>query len=284
MKIQYHGNTPAKAYAIGAGNPSSSLGYEANLCTSPTEERIDHRGSSFLSLCSILINISNKGIEMNDLRKFINITKRLYEDDGERRDQSSLLGAPEGHALGHGRKEGLDYIEKKVKKVVDRVTLELAGSKAGVFTKLGRRYELLNLALKRLQGKQETMNIQLKDRMVEFFDAEDEVLTRVLKTAKITLTLGKMEFRTPSAKFDANKFLVEIYNLAEEVSKAVPELTARIQELEAKYTSIGEPKEVSPKLLIKTHTDESLTESFDSDWDEFDANLADIKKRMEQLI
>ncbi len=213
---------------------------------------------------------------MNDLRKFIDATKKLYEDD--------LPGAPEGHALGHGRQEDLEYIEKKIKGVVDRVTIELAGSQAGVFTKLGRRYEQLEAALVRLQQRRETMNVDLKSRMVEFFDAEDEVLTRVLKTSKIALTLGKMEKRTPPPKFNSKEFLKEVYTLADEMSDIIPDLSERISQLEQKYTEIGEPKEVSPKLRIKVNPDESLREDHGDDWEEFDMRLQDIYDRMDQLV
>lgn len=214
---------------------------------------------------------------MNDLRKFIDAYKLLLLED------DVLPGAPEGHALGHGRREDLDYVEKKVKNVLDRITLELSGSDASVFTRLGRRYEQLEMVLKRLQSKRNTLNVQLKGRMVEFFDAEDEVLTRVLKTAKVTLTLGKMEMRTPSPKFDAQQFLAEVYALAEEVSEIVPELTERIRALEEKYTEIGTPKEVSPKFIVKIPK-ESLEEDVGDDWEEFDMHLQSIKDRMEQLV
>lgn len=213
---------------------------------------------------------------MNDLRKFINATKKLYEED--------LPGAPEGHALGHGRKKDLDYKEKLVKGVVDRVTLELSGSQAGVFTKLGKRYEQLESALARLQERRETMNVDLKSRMVEFFDAEDEVLTRVLQTSKIALTLGKMEKRTPPPKFNTQAFLKEIYALADEISDIIPDLGERIAQLESKYTELGVPKEVSPKLRIKVNPDESLNEDHGDDWEEFDMRLKDIYNRMDQLV
>ena len=216
---------------------------------------------------------------MNDLRKFIDVTKKLYEADFE-----DLPGGPEGHALGHGRKEDLEYIEKKVKGVVNRVTLELAGSQAGVFTKLGRRYEQLEAALARLQQRRETMNVDLKSRMVEFFDAEDEVLTRVLTTSKIALTLGKMEKRTPPPKFDSKAFLNEIYALADEISDIIPDLGERISQLESKYTEIGEPKEISPKLRIKVSRDESLNEDHGDDWEEFDMRLKNIYDRMNELV
>lgn len=230
---------------------------------------------------------------MDDIRKYIDAYKLLLNEDdddnnGGRRDQS-LAGAPEGHAFGHGRREDLDYVEKKVKGVLDRVTLELKGSDAGVFTRLGRRYDQLEMVMARLQSKRNTMNIELKDRTVELFDAEDEILTRVLKTAKITLTLGKMEKRTASPKFNSKQFLDAVYSLAEEVSNVLPELTERIRALETEYTTIGDPYEVSPKLRIKTTPDESIKEEFeeefeDDDWEEFDIHLQNIYDRMDQLV
>lgn len=216
---------------------------------------------------------------MNDLRKHIDAYKllQLNEDD-------DLPGAPEGHALGHGRREDLDYIEKKVKGVVDRVTLELSGAQAGVFTKLGRRYEELQASLTRLEDEREAMNVDLKSRTVEFFDAEDEVLTRVLKTSKIALTLGKMEKRTPPPKFNAREFLKEIYALANEISDIIPDLTERISALENKHTEIGVPKEVSPKLRIKIEPEESLREAEGDDWEEFDMRLKSINDRLSRLV
>ena len=218
------------------------------------------------------------GEKMNDLRKHIDAYKLLLLEDDD------LPGEPEGHALGHGRQEDLEYVEKKVKGVLDRVTLELAGSQAGVFTKLGRRYEQLEAALARLQKKRASMNVDLKSRMVEFFDAEDEVLTRVLKTSKLALTLGKMEKRTPPPKFDSKAFFKEVYALADEISDIIPDLGQRIQELEDKYTEIGEPKEVSPKFGVKVFPDESLREAEGDDWEEFDMRLRSIYNRMGELV
>lgn len=214
---------------------------------------------------------------MNDLRTHIDAYKLLQEDD-------DMPGAPEGHALGHGRKKELDYIEKKVKGVIDRVTVELSGSQAGVFTKLGRRYEQLESALKRLSARREAMNKDLKGRHVEFFDAEDEIYTRVLKTSKITLTLGKMEKRTPPPKFEAQEFLAEVYALANEISDIVPELTGRIQELEAKHTTLGVEREVSPKFGVRIPKESIEEDSSVSDWIEIDTRLMDIYNRMDQLV
>ena len=207
-------------------------------------------------------------------------------------EENDDLDIPDGHAMGHGRLEDLEYKEKKVKGVVDRVIVSLEGRESAVWTRMANRYRKIKNLIESLSKKRDELNVQLKDELVQIFDAEDEVLTRVVETVSMTVTLGKKETRTSAAKFHTKPFLKDLYSLAEELSNTLPELAEKIREIEEKHTELGKPVEVSPKLgvKLKDSVNEGIADqvmkfarTFGNWLLSFDRKLNSIKRRIRRL-
>lgn len=157
--------------------------------------------------------------------------------------------------LFEARNPKLTYTEKHVKKVLDRVTVELAGSESGVMSRLTTRYSRLDKAAKLMQEKRNQLNEDMKQVVESLFDAEDEVLTRVVDTVSYTITLSKAE----KAESKAPKKSVDYAAIVKELSEMIPELQAKIEEITEKYTEIVQPKDTPVKLIVKSKLDEGLT-------------------------
>lgn len=157
--------------------------------------------------------------------------------------------------LFEARNPKLTYTEKHVKKVLDRVTVELTGSESGVMSRLTTRYSRLDKAAKLMQEKRNQLNEDMKQVVESLFDAEDEVLTRVVDTVSYTITLSKAE----KAESKAPKKSVDYAAIVKELSEMIPELQAKIEEITEKYTEIVQPKDTPVKLIVKSKLDEGLT-------------------------
>lgn len=157
--------------------------------------------------------------------------------------------------LFEARNPKLTYTEKQVKKVLDRVTVELTGSESGVMSRLTTRYSRLDKAAKLMQEKRNQLNEDMKQVVESLFDAEDEVLTRVVDTVSYTITLSKAE----KAESKAPKKSVDYAAIVKELSEMIPELQAKIEEITEKYTEIVQPKDTPIKLIVKSKLDEGLT-------------------------
>ena len=157
--------------------------------------------------------------------------------------------------LFEARNPKLTYTEKHVKKVLDRVTVELTGSESGVMSRLTTRYSRLDKAAKLMQEKRNQLNEDMKQVVESLFDAEDEVLTRVVDTVSYTITLSKAE----KAESKAPKKSVDYAAIVKELSEMIPELQAKIEEITEKYTEIVQPKDTPMKLIVKSKLDEGLT-------------------------
>ena len=157
--------------------------------------------------------------------------------------------------LFEARNPKLTYTEKHVKKVLDRVTVELAGSESGVMSRLTTRYSRLDKAAKLMQEKRNQLNEDMKQVVESLFDAEDEVLTRVVDTVSYTITLSKAE----KAESKAPKKSVDYAAIVKELGEMIPELQAKIEEITEKYTEIIQPKDTPVKLIVKSKLDEGLT-------------------------
>ena len=143
--------------------------------------------------------------------------------------------------------EEIEYKEKKVKGILDGVTVKLSGSKSGTFTRMANRYKKIDRIIEMLTEQRNKLNEQVKERLGELFNAEDEVLTRVVETVSLTATLSK---RTPASTievedFDAQGFIEEIYN-------TMPELIEQLDEIKKRYTTLNtiEKAEKSPALRV----------------------------------
>lgn len=157
--------------------------------------------------------------------------------------------------LFEARNPKLTYTEKQVKKVLDRVTVELTGSESGVMSRLTTRYSRLDKAAKLMQEKRNQLNEDMKQVVESLFDAEDEVLTRVVDTVSYTITLSKAE----KAESKAPKKSVDYAAIVKELGEMIPELQAKIEEITEKYTEIVQPKDTPVKLIVKSKLDEGLT-------------------------
>lgn len=191
--------------------------------------------------------------------------------------------------LFEARNPKLTYTEKHVKKVLDRVTVELTGSESGVMSRLTTRYSRLDKAAKLMQEKRNVLNEEMKKVAESLFDAEDEVLTRVVDTVSYTITLSKAEkaeSKSPTKK-------VDYAAIVKELGEMIPELQAKIEEITEKYTEIVQPKDTPMKLIVKSKLDEGLTtfakslvksfkemlKSIKSWGKDYDKRLATLKKK-----
>jgi hypothetical protein len=151
--------------------------------------------------------------------------------------------------LAEARDPELKYTEKKVKDKIDRVIVALEGNQSGKFTKLAKRYKILQRAFAVLTEKQSQLNAQIKDQALEFFNAEDEVLTRVVETISLTITISKKTVTT-TTKVDYDAILAQLVEM-------VPELKDKVDELIAAHTEIKKT-EKSPSL--RTELKEGVVE------------------------
>jgi septal ring factor EnvC (AmiA/AmiB activator) len=150
--------------------------------------------------------------------------------------------------------DDLTYKEKKVKDVLDRVTVELSGSYSGSMSRLTSRYAKLDRQAKLMTERRNEVNAEMKEVSQRLFDAEDEVLTRVIETVSYTITLTKAE----KAADKESKKTVDYSAILKELSKMVPELEEKIKDLTEKYTEISEAKDTPTQLRIKSKVDEGM--------------------------
>ena len=108
----------------------------------------------------------------------------LLEDENSETQSDNRL-ALEPAMIAGGRKPNLVYTEKKVKKVLDRVTVELTGRQSETCTKLAKKYNEINELEKQLEEMRNSLNTDAKSHVLQYFNAEDEVLTRVIKTVSL---------------------------------------------------------------------------------------------------
>jgi len=141
--------------------------------------------------------------------------------------------------LVESRKTELEYEEKKVKGQVEKVIVTLTGNTSGKFTKLISKYKKLQKGIEQLQKVQSELNENIKEEVVELFDADDEVLTRIVDTVSATLTLAK-KTTVRSEKVDYSAIL-------EKLVVMVPELEEQVKQLVEEHTKIS-ITEKSPAL------------------------------------
>ena len=148
-----------------------------------------------------------------------------------------LLNLTEARDEGYGV-----YTDIEVKKKVEKVLLSLKGAKASALTKLITEYEEVEKSLDALKEKRDALNTQVKERVSTLFDAGDEVLTRMVETASITLTLSKL---TKTRKDTVN------YKAAlDHLVLLMPELKEQVDLLIEEHTEVEE-KTTAPRLSSK---------------------------------
>jgi hypothetical protein len=178
---------------------------------------------------------------------------------------SSLL------VLKEARRPDLDYEEKSVNKkdkitgqavkddagkaikIVDKVVANLAGHESGTLTRAFKRYKRLLDVLKRMEEAHVKVNAQMKDELEDYFDARDNVLTRVVETVSMTATLSKYVAAADKPK----KTELDYEKVIEQLSALVSEeLQPKIIEIIAMNTKITEPTDSVVKLSIKPKGEE----------------------------
>lgn len=143
--------------------------------------------------------------------------------------------------LNESRNPDISYKETKVKGEVTKVLVELNSKKSEKFTKLINRYGQLKRAIETLTERQELENEKIKNEVADLFDAEDEVLTKVVETVTATLTLSKKQV-TIATKVDYDKVLATI-------TEMVPELEDEIKKIVAGFTTVTKSLK-SPALRV----------------------------------
>ena len=211
-----------------------------------------------------MINNTNKGfIIMNgadEIRKYINLFENRQPSD-----DISYVDAGKNKAA-------------TVNKEFEKVTATLTGNESGKFTKLAKKFKLLDMIAKRASEKRNQLNEQTKEAVDGLFDVEDQWLTRYVETVSMSVTVAKSTMDSPvtTEKFDSSAFLAELYTIVDEGLFPV------IKELESKYTTIetktkkgGEGRLATVK--IKESDSDSVYEKLESFSDTF-------KQRMDPLL
>lgn len=148
--------------------------------------------------------------------------------------------------LPEARSKDLNYVEKKVGGELDRVIVTLSGRDSEAYTKLAKSFKRTKTQIERLFKVQEALNKTVKEKALELFDAEDEVMTRVVDTVSLGITISKKPIIQDTTKTDWEKVALEI-------AKLTPELDDKIQEIIKAYTQTkpGVKKDVSLRVDIK---------------------------------
>jgi septation ring formation regulator EzrA len=130
--------------------------------------------------------------------------------------------------LTEARKKNLTYTANEVKGKVEKVTVVLDGKESAKFTKLAAEFKKLDAAFDKAKNDLEANKTSLKGLMEDYFDAEDEVLTRVMETCSITLQLSKAV--KPGITVDYEN----AYNsVITQLMGMVPDLKTQIEKLSA---------------------------------------------------
>lgn len=144
------------------------------------------------------------------------------------------------------RKADVIYTEKKARNIIEKVTAELKDHDASVMSKIARRFDRLNTAVKLMGEKKKELNKDLKVRVEDLFNAEDAFLTRVIDTASFTLTLAKVSKEPPG-----EKVVVDWKSIAEKLAELIPkELEAQAEEIRKAYTAVNIMDVPEPALRV----------------------------------
>lgn len=148
----------------------------------------------------------------------------------------------------------LEYEEKKKAGEIDRIVVELSGKKSEIATKLAKEFKDVKELEEKLKEKKNELNLKATDHVISFFDAADEVYTRVVETVSVVLTVSKQVQTTiPETKtFDFDGFYSELLTV-------VPDLKDKLELLVKTYTTItpevSVPADKKPSLRVKLKED-----------------------------
>lgn len=195
-------------------------------------------------------------------------------------------------SINEARDPNVTYSTKEVKGKLDRVIADLAGKQSGEWTRISNQYIELDDSIKQLTLKRDELNTKLKEKATELFEAEDEVLTRVVETIQLTLTLSKKSVKPSVEVVDAEAVVKALS------SANLPEkLKLMVDELIAANTTMSKEKVTPEKLSIKRVDEASIVGTIKgiirtirksisfvkSMLGGFDKDLLKIKKQIENL-
>lgn len=144
------------------------------------------------------------------------------------------------------RNPNLTYTQKEVSGKLDRVIVELSGRESEKFTKLAKSFKRTKTQIERLVKVQDALNAEVKKEAIDLFDAQDEVMTRVVNTVSLGITISKKPEVKDTIKTDWEQ-------VAKGIMALTPELDDKIKELIEQFTTVkaGVPKDVSLRVDIK---------------------------------
>jgi len=162
--------------------------------------------------------------------------------------------------LNEARLPNVEYVEKKVKGVIDKVIAKMESYMGGSWTRLNTRYMKLERQLKEMQVARDKLNVAITDKIQQdTFDPADELLTRVVETNDAVFTLAKATMKTRAPKVDKDAIIEKMPEELKErldflTDDMIPELSKAIQLITEKYTTTFEPEEVKPALRARRKT------------------------------
>ena len=146
------------------------------------------------------------------------------------------------------RKKGLKYTELEIKGKVERITVQLEGKQSEKFTKVAKRYKQLQRLVNTLKEKQDALNADIRENLLEYFDEKDKVYTRMVETISLTAALSKEV--ASGENVDHEKI---VNDLVAGIIKLQPKLEKQINELLDVVTKAATTpkKAAAAKLTVK---------------------------------
>lgn len=166
--------------------------------------------------------------------------------------------------INEARNPVLNYLEKKAKDIVVRVTVFLTGNESSAATRLAKRFVRLDQAMKQQIKLRDAANADAKKLFEELFDAEDEILTRVIETASVTMTLSKAVRGKDKPNVITVDFEAAYRELAEMVlglTEQKEKLNKKIEAILAKHTTSTPARDTPAKLTTDVKLDEGIMDT-----------------------
>lgn len=151
-----------------------------------------------------------------------------------------------------------DNKSKALQKEFTRVVAQVTGRTSARFTKLAKKFIEIEELNKRVTELRDSTNEENKRIMEGFFDAGDNIYTRVIKTKSIALTMAKdtVEKEVRTETFNSAEFMKDLDILMEGLDQ---EVISSIQLLIEKHTTVENvfQKERKGRITHKLATDVS---------------------------
>lgn len=157
--------------------------------------------------------------------------------------------------LTEARRADLPYTEKKTKGEIDKVIVTLEGNESGKFTKLASKFKELKAKTEELSKATDALNKDIKEQAIEFFDAADEIHSRIVETVSMTILIGK---RQPDTIEKTSK--VDYEKIIKDITALVPELSEKIDEIVKANTQVEEKLKVAKAPQLRVDLKEGIIE------------------------